>query len=160
MKQLLILPLFLLTIFSLHAQLELTRDVIGSAGDHFEQDDLELIWTMGEVLTTTHQEGNLLLTEGFHQREKIITSTKEINLDFPIGVYPNPTDAWIMIEAPTTEALTAELFDLTGKLLLRQPLASGQRVHRIAVDQLPAAMYLLKVSDEEGRFSTYKVEKQ
>lgn len=61
-----------------------------------------------------------------------------------IEVYPNPASDAVFINAPLPVNLT--LTDITGKVLLQ-----ASQAKRISVAQLAAGVYLLRITDREGR---------
>lgn len=57
------------------------RDVVCNSGDHFENPEASISWTLGEVATETYSSGNIILTQGFQQSvEGIIISGIDLDL--------------------------------------------------------------------------------
>lgn len=53
------------------------------AGDHYTENDLELSWTIGEVAIATLEQGENILTQGFHQSEDMylnVVNQKQLQL--------------------------------------------------------------------------------
>jgi len=76
MKQTLSLFAFALLFFSfgktLNGQTVLASpEVWTGTGDHFTGSEIELSFTLGEVMTETFEDGNFILTQGFHQSEDV-----------------------------------------------------------------------------------------
>ena len=67
-------------------------------------------------------------------------------------VYPNPfVDAFsVEFATPLPQPATAELLDLNGRLLNRQPVAAGSERMQMQGLDLPAGAYLLRVMSEDG----------
>lgn len=75
-------------------------------------------------------------------------ATRELLPPSSLRAFPNPTtDAWLL-DWNLPGAAHAQLFDLQGRLLLQQPLRSGQNV--LSAQGLRDGIYLLRVRAEAG----------
>ena len=65
--------------------------------------------------------------------------------------YPNPASTVLNIDVtnPVYNKLEAELYDISGKLLMRQLL--NQRSNQLQVHQLPAGIYQLLIYNDHER---------
>jgi acetyl esterase/lipase len=70
-------------------------------------------------------------------------------------VYPNPAKDKINIEAYSTGALSASLYDMNGRLVLSTSLVNG--INSISAASLSEGVYVLKISDSQGYSSLRKV---
>jgi hypothetical protein len=78
--------------------------------------------------------------------EIVVTSIEQIgNI---ISVYPNPVDDYLIVLGVKREQ-DISLIDLTGRLITR-PIERTERECRIAVNDLAAGIYLLRVRGEEN----------
>lgn len=131
-------------------------EVIASAGDRFSSSDLILEWTLGELMTETIEDGNVL-TQGFHQPQIAITSIDDpeglMNL---VSIGPNPTEGRLLIQ--TEQELTIRLFDLKGAQLLTWNLAQAST--EVDLSHLPAGMYVLQINQPSSRNMTMKILKR
>ncbi len=95
------------------------RDVIAFGGDYFQDNQLELKWTLGEVVTERLEILSILLCQGFQQpNSKTTVPVIETVLGkLEIKVYPNPARDILSIEIKGNylSMLTAKLYDLNGK---------------------------------------------
>lgn len=73
-----------------------------------------------------------------------------------IKVFPNPVDDRLEIEVP--EALSVELLDLSGKILLKKHLESGS--NELPMGKYPAGTYLLRFTLSQKQVHTVKVVKE
>lgn len=71
-----------------------------------------------------------------------------------IVIHPNPTRGPVSIKSHTG-IQSAELVDLSGKTILRE---SGK--DHIDLTSLPGGLYILKVLDSKGNFSTHRVSRE
>ena len=159
MKKIYPLLFLLCCVLSAQAQLKTERDVVASSGDHYSNGDLSVTWTLGETITETYSNGALIVCQGFHQDDKLVSSTQENKLPFPVSVFPNPTSATLHIKTGQPEKLTAALFDVSGKLIIEQLLNEHTSINSMDLHNLPEATYFLRVADEEGRNTTFKIQK-
>lgn len=65
-----------------------------------------------------------------------------------IKIYPNPTQDYISIDNTENLAVKADVYSVTGKLVLSSTLAGSERIY---VQQLPAGNYILKLLDANSR---------
>lgn len=100
-------------------------------------------WLAGSPVTT----GNTCTT----------LSTVGFNVNSNFKIYPNPTQNEVTIEINNLNEAKLEVFDINGRLLQKQTLNTAQ--NKVNVNDLPAGMYLFKVTSVEGT-ATQKVVKQ
>lgn len=76
--------------------------------------------------------------------------TATVNLTFPaIKLYPNPVENYLFVESHV-DWMSYQLYDLQGRLL-----AEGSEMEQgIAVAWLKAGMYVLRLTDKQGRTNT------
>jgi hypothetical protein len=155
--------LFSITFFSVVASMaqSISPEVIASAGG---SDNIQLNWTLGEVMIDTYDSGNNILTQGFHQTLLVlppdpvnVTNLNEID----VNIFPNPTSDRIIIEVNKNDnALSIELIDMNGKLIVSDIMQPGMMRKELNVSKLATSYYLLKMFSIEGEFSsTYKIQK-
>jgi hypothetical protein len=81
------------------------------------------------------------------------------NTNSIFSIYPNPTKDYLnfSINAPTTEQLlSAQVFDLSGRLILEKELTST----RIDIQSLQSGTYLLLLKNQSGKGYTQKFIKE
>lgn len=76
-----------------------------------------------------------------------------------LSVYPNPAQDIlnIRIENQNTQKLTLAVYDLTGKMVLEETQNATSAV--VSTDGFTAGLYLLKVTDQDGRTYSQKFTK-
>lgn len=67
----------------------IARDVIGSAGGDLKNPQINIAWTIGEVVIETMHNGAFYLTQGFHQPQSVVVLEKSRSLFIPEGFSPN-----------------------------------------------------------------------
>lgn len=161
MKHLIVL-LFVVFSLNIFGQ-QLSPEVIASAGDHFENGDISLSWTLGEPVIATF-EGNYILTQGFHQDLYIITAIDEIKLDnVSVDIYPNPTPNFVNIKINTEKQFNdnclVQLFDANGRLIKEEKTISSNNIIQWNLQSFERSHYLLKIVLGE-QTKTFKIIKQ
>ena len=82
----LLLGFFAFLTFAIHAQLEISRDVIGAAGQSVSNSNMQMSYTIGEPFTATI-ENNKFHTLGFQQPDS--KPATELPFAIPGGLSPN-----------------------------------------------------------------------
>lgn len=147
MKQIIVIVFILFGVNTFSQQL--SPEVIASAGDHFENGDISLSWTLGEPVIATF-EGNYILTQGFHQDFYIITAIDEIKLEnISVNIYPNPTPNFVNIkinsEKQINEDCFIQLFDATGRLIKEEKSSASNDIINWDLQSFERSHYILKV---------------
>jgi len=74
-----------------------------------------------------------------------------------LQVYPNPVEDVIYVKSETNSGVSAEIFDMYGKLLIRKLLEGDEK--KIDMAQFQAGMYLVKLSQDKGSHSQIIIKK-
>ena len=138
----------------------ITPEVGATSGAHYQNGTSQLSWTLGEIAIETYSSTGIMITQGFHQPEITVTGIEEANpLQMEISVYPNPTSSFLNISAEGKhEQLSAMLYDMHGKLIMRSQLEVDKPRIEFDLTHLPMAHYVLRVESTKGNYgSTYKV---
>lgn len=99
-----------------------------------------------EWIQNTSVEGSLMLRPVIGGKiEEVITGTEE-PVSQSISVFPNPTTGIVRWQGGTITEV--QVHDLTGRVMLRQDVKLGDN-QQIDIQQFPAGMYLLRLSDGE-----------
>ena len=103
--------------------------------------DVYLIRADGSFIPVTTLPAQIILFQ-----DDIINSLP--NASFPLKLYPNPANKSVMLEIGLSEWCTVELMDLSGKVVMKRIVFREKS--NIHLQELPAGMYLLKVSHNSG----------
>ena len=107
------------------SQVQLERQVIGSAGTSASQGNLQLEYTVGEAVVTTESGGSIILTQGFNQPSPKPIGFNSPDYELSINAFPNPTSTSLRLEV---EKRAEETFDVVVYNELGQML-NGQSQH-------------------------------
>lgn len=139
----------------------ISQEVIASSGDYFTNPEASLSWTLGEPVVETFENGNVTLTQGFHQPEIILTAIKEPKgKDYEINVFPNPAVDIVNIdlELGNEEVIAVQLYNMKGERLINKKFQ--QRLFQLDLSSLASANYLLSLRRLNGELiTTYLINK-
>ena len=147
-----------LAFFTINAQ---NQEVISSSGDHYDNGSVQLSWTLGEIVTETATDDNVIITQGFHQSNLTITKIEEDylnNINASVNIFPNPTSDLATIELKDVEIANFiyELNDNKGKTIIKKNFESETEV--IDFSQYAASIYYIRIYSKAGDYSeTFKV---
>ncbi len=150
MKNYLLILFVILCCDSLTAQIEVSRDVLGAAGNELSNSTLQMSFTVGEVFTQT-LENTEIHTLGFQQPDRWFTSVNDLE-ENAFQLFPNPASAEITIQTTSKEAFTYEIRDLVGRAVLQGK--TGYSGLRLDISDLPEGKYLFNMISEKGVRST------
>jgi hypothetical protein len=105
--------------------------------------------------------GDLILTQGFHQTNLMVTSIEDLAAEFQLRVFPNPTVDLLSIDAQRSpESFSLELMDTAGRPLLLQRSMLNGTTHQINLSNYPPGIYLLRLRTEDRKnIQTFKIVK-
>lgn len=154
-----ILLLFFAVSFRTATAQSLSPDVIATSGSSFNDGTSQLDWTLGEPFTSTFSAGSDVLTQGFHQPNLLATAINNIETDYSLLVYPNPSIDYIQLQFQNLKnTVTIQLLSSDGKLLQSQELKTTAEL-QIDMSKYAAGTYLLSVKDNQSKVKTYQVVK-
>lgn len=119
-------------------------------------------YTVGQVVYTTASGSNGSANQGVQQPYEIyivgIGGNEEVNLQ--IVVYPNPATSKVSLNTGSLDPdnLTYLLYDSYGKLLKNQKIRD--KLTEIPLEDLPAAVYILKVLNRDAEARVFKIIKK
>ena len=151
-KELILVLLVFGAIISIKAQ-----EVVSSSGNYQETSTGSLSWTIGETITETVTNGNIL-TQGFHQSRITVTNITEINTKIDVSIFPNPTNEFVKIISSKDENYKIQLFNINGKLLVEKKINNTD--NRVNMNKFTNGTYLLKVTNKNRETNTYQIIKQ
>lgn len=155
-KKLLIATLFL-GAFQAQAQ-----ESVATSGGNASGTNGNVSYTVGQVVYTTYTGTTGSVAQGVQQPFEIQTvlGAENFNINLQLAVYPNPTTNWLQLEVRNTDFsnLSYQLFDLNGRLIANQKIVN--ETSTLQMEQLPAAIYLLKVLDNNKEVKTFKIIKK
>lgn len=150
MKRILTPIILLLGISSFYGQ-----EVLSTAGRIFSSNGVNLSWSIGETVTSTVNDGNTTLTQGYQQANLSISAVEE-NIANTYSVFPNPTHNQFTIKSGNRikEPLTGVLFNMEGKLIQKIIISEISTV--VYLDEIPQGIYVLTITENKQE-NTYRI---
>ena len=148
--------LFFTCVFTMSAQ-SLSPTVTASGGGSESHGGVSLDWTLGESSITTLSNGNMTLTQGFHQPKLVeIVGVDDYDSSIKVSLYPNPVIESLIITSEE-ENLSFEIYDLNGQLVRQNEKLIGKA--NIDISSFVPTMYFIHIRKESKPVKIYKIEK-
>ncbi len=135
----------------------ISPDVVATSGTSFNDGTSQLDWTLGETVTSNFTAGSDMLTQGFHQPNLLATSINNVETDYSVLVFPNPSIDFIQLQFQNLkQTVTIELFSADGKLLQSKEVNTGNEF-QMDMSKYSASTYLLSFKDSHSKVKTYQI---
>lgn len=138
------------------------QEAVSASGGNATGSNGNVSYTIGQVVYTTNSGTTGSVAQGVQQPFEIQTvlGVDNFNINLQLAVYPNPTTNWLQLEVKNTDFsnLSYQLFDLNGRVIYNQKITA--ETSTIALEQLPSAVFLLKVLDNNKELKTFKIIKK
>lgn len=133
----------------LYAQ-DTSQTSIVSSGAHVTNSSGQLTWSIGQVIASSNDVNGVLLTEGFHQVDHVVTLPPTLSAsDQVIKVYPNPAIDFVMIQSSGAAIGAYTLINIEGKVMDEKSEVDFSRNPEISLQELAAGTYLLTLQIED-----------
>jgi len=161
MKSLLLVFVFIIVHIPFNAQI-ISHETLVSAGETYSNSYAQISWTLGGIQSTTYNNGDVIITQGFMQSDLSVTTiSKHIeDNNYSVKVYPNPVkdNLNIKFDPNNKEDLLIYLYNITGKQILTKTLKNNNKIETINFKKLNNGIYFLKTLSSDGKYSeTFKI---
>ena len=151
MKRNILLTLLLVINLAINAQ-----EVISVQGASYSNSNGSIDFTIGEVVTATLTNTNMILTQGFHQTNLTVLAVDNFDINFQARVFPNPTQDILQLDIQNYSGLNYKLYDIQGRQLSIAKIDKKNTVINTA--QYAKGMYLLVILNEnKQKLKTYRI---
>ncbi len=133
-------------------------EVVGAAGEHYENATYQLDWTVGEIATETYSDATYTLTQGFHQPGYTVTEVENPEFkNLNITAYPNPASDFITLEKTDEfeKDYKLELIDLSGKVFLSEKFNENKK--QLGLSALTNGVYFINVKSNNNIVKSFKI---
>lgn len=132
------------------------QEIISSSGDSYSNNQVQLDFTLGQIINSTSTSSNVIVTQGFHQTfdETIPLKVSDSQVEF--NVFPNPTDEIINIQTNYSKGVMFTLYDLEGR-----KVANGEFTEKTTLNVKTQAkgIYQLLLTNSDGQIiNTFKIQ--
>jgi hypothetical protein len=119
-------------------------------------------YSVGQVFYTSSTGTGGTMTEGVQQAYEIATvlGLEEQQISLNMLAYPNPTTDYLTLAIGETRlsSLNFQLYDSTGKVIESRKITSTSEI--ISMENLPRAIYFLRVMDSSKEVKIFKIIKK
>lgn len=144
----------LLFTISMHAS---AQEVVASAGENLQSNNLQINYTLGQLVNSTASTGSVIVTQGFHQSfaelvEALATPEEKIFIE----TYPNPTRDFLTIQSEDPDPITYTLYNLNGAKVAK---GSFEKITKINVQGFAKGTYQLFLMNQKGQLiDSFKIQ--
>ena len=131
------------------------QQVIACAGAYAETGTHSVSWTLGECITETLSNNELILCQGFQQNWALVTAIPSWEKP-SLTVYPNPSEQWIFIDGCKDKSMV-RMYDLSGHLIFEN--SYEQSLIELSLYDLGSGVYILRVEQNDGVIENFRIVK-
>ena len=154
MKTIIFFYLIFFSVFKIVAQ-----QATVASGENATGSGGSVSYSIGQVNYTFSTSAIGSINQGVQQPFEISTlgTDNYQNINLLMTVYPNPTVNTIILKIDNNylDSLNFQLLDINGKQILSQTISEAETL--IDLQNLAAAIYLLKINDTEKTIKTFKI---
>lgn len=158
-KKIKIVVLFLLGFGLLTAQ---AQQAITATGGDDSGSGGTVAYSVGQIVYTTNTGTNGSVAQGVQQSYiiSIVLGIEDNSTKLELTAYPNPTTNFLTLNVGNAELSTLrfQLYDISGKLIESRKIISSTET--IGMENLPSAIYFLKVANNNQEVKTFKIIKK
>jgi hypothetical protein len=156
MKKLTFFIIFLVII--IHSQF--AQELISSSGESIKNSDVQVDYSIGEIMIDTYSGDEIIITQGLHQPVITITDITDNKIkNMDIKLYPNPTSSILNIELNDIQKEKYySLTDINGKLLFKDKILN--MTESLDISNLLSGVYILKLTTNAQIIKSYKIIKK
>lgn len=150
----------ILLLMGLYLENGYAQQGVAAAGGNADSPSGTVSYSAGQVMYLTTFSGTGSVAQGVQQPFEIsvvLGNEQFASMQLAFSAYPNPTTASLKLFTGSypVASLSYQLSDLNGRVLNSQKVSTPETT--ILVEQLPAAIYLLKVVENGKNLKTFKI---
>ncbi len=150
------------TAMVLNAQ-SLERKVVASGGTFATSANLQLDYTIGDLVVATGSAGTVIVTQGFQQGNTGSVGVTPPKVKTDLAVFPNPTQNEVFLKGSIegVNNATLEIWDILGKKLgtVEVIIKDEQIDQKVDMSGFTAGQYQLSLQGPDGLIGSFKVRK-
>ncbi|NOQ71368.1 MAG: T9SS type A sorting domain-containing protein [Crocinitomix sp.] len=143
--KLLLIAWIVIAPFNMEAQ-----EVVTSTGDFFESTDVQVSWTIGELMTATFETASVHLTQGEQQSSFNYSSIVESKDMTDVSIYPNPFQDVFTVNS-NGEQYQFAIYAATGQTVLAGEIGSAQT--QLTLSEIADGIYYLRIYSDSSEKS-------
>jgi len=146
---------FLLS-FSMNAQT--SHQVLSATGGDASGSGGTVAYSVGQIVYTTSTGTTGSVAQGVEQAYEIYSvGIKETSLNISLSIFPNPTSDFLTlkVEDYNNEALSYNLIDEQGKLILSEQITNQET--QVSMSVLARGSYFINIVQSNKKIQTFKI---
>jgi len=129
---------------------------ISSSGGSRVVNDLIIDWTLGQFAIATLENDEVILTQGLHQINLVVTILDNYLNVNDIQIYPNPANSTLRLKIHEINNLNFKIIGIKGDVLKKGELVIG--INDITIAEFSSGEYTLRISDESSnQYISFKI---
>lgn len=139
------------------------RSVIASSGNSWSGSNIQVDYTIGEMMIATVGNSGNILTQGFQQPAFLLTDAPNIqDNQTAISYYPNPCTGLLNIKImnPASSGYIAGFFDVTGRKIFTEKINSSRDASAYLtcdISSLATGIYYVRISSGNAVAANFKI---
>jgi hypothetical protein len=135
-----------------------SHQVLSASGGDATGSGGSVAYSVGQIVYTTHLGTTGSVAQGVEQAYEIYSvGIKETSLNISLSIFPNPTSDFLTlkVEDYNNEALSYNLIDEQGKLILSEQITNQNT--QLAMSTLACGAYFINVLQANKKIQTFKI---
>ena len=135
-----------------------SHQVLSASGGDATGSGGSVAYSVGQIVYTTSTGTTGSVAQGVEQAYEIYSvGIKETSLNISLSIFPNPTSDFLTlkVEDYNNEALSYNLIDEQGKLILSEQITNQNT--QLAMSTLACGAYFINVLQENKKIQTFKI---
>ncbi len=128
--------------------------VLSSGGIQSTVGSISASATLGELAISAIASNNLQVTQGFHQTNLVVLGIDDLNPQYKVVAYPNPTPNSLHIDLPDYIDTEVKIYNNLGQLVSEQKLTVSK--NEIDATKLKSGIYFLNLYKQFALVKTIK----
>ncbi len=130
------------------------QTVLSSGGIQSTVGGISASATLGELAISGLTGNNLQVTQGFHQTNLVVLGIDDLNPQYKVVAYPNPTPNSLHLDLPDYIDTEVKIYNNLGQLVSEQKLTDSN--NEIDTTKLKSGIYFLNLYKQFALVKTIK----
>ena len=117
-------------------------------------------YSVGQIFFTNNTGTAGSVVQGVQQAYEIsiVLGENELTINLGLNVYPNPTTNFLTLKVKNTNNISYQLFDMQGRIIESKKVIDNTTT--VEMENLPTAIYFLRVSENNQIVKIFKIIKK
>ena len=147
--------LFLMSLLVVTSSGVYAQEVVSTQGESYSTPNVNMDFTIGEVVINTGTDGTNDITQGFHQSNWSFVGLDDLSENYLIQVFPNPMENTLWIKTDDFSGVNFKMHDANGKLIIEGMLDSSETT--LQVSHLEVVFYSITLEKDAQQLKTFKL---